>query len=210
VAANIFERSKTKVWVNCARRASPRFSRLKSLINGRPFSYRVEGFNWGLACNVVHHLDEWTFLADSNQIDLSASLDPGTFPAKRDGYQEVSGRLFGRAARSEFLATCSRLDKLDATGDRTVIIDVGDTSLAINQCRQVLVIQVNSQVIVQENYPIPKQSEAGAWHIASILAGSEPDLPRFDYAATLHTKLLESLLPHFQLGLGEISECPIT
>jgi hypothetical protein len=163
-----------------------------------------------LACNVIHHLDEWSCLAKTSRIDLSARLDPGSLPAKRAGYQELSGSLIGTAKNSSFVATCKHMDNIEAIGDRTVIIEFDDTTLEINQCLQELIVRKGQQLIAKESFPLPKQSEATAWHVANILAGGAPELPSYDHAAMLHVELLKAISPHFRTSLGELEECPIT
>jgi hypothetical protein len=209
-ASKAIDQAGARVWVNCVRRTAPRFHRLQELIDGRPISYNVEGVNWGLASNVIHHLDEWVSLIRAQAVKLTGSFEPGAIPARRHGYMEVLGRLDGAADLSTFTAASRPGLGPGPTGDRTIIIGCEDTTFTIGQTSQDLLIRQGKFVIARESYPVAMQSEATAWHVATILAGGEPSLPRFSAAAQLHLALLDALLPHFQSIDPTLSECPIT
>lgn len=197
-----------RTWVNCARRAAPRSRRLQELIAGRPISYRVEGYNWGLACNVIHHLDEWLYLSGAQAATLTGSFEPELLPARRQGYFEVSGNVSGEAGPHAFGAV--GLVRRGLPGDRTVAIRCEDAEFLVGQASQDLVIRSGDYVIARESYPVAMQSEATAWHVAAILAGGEPSLPRYEESAKLHLALLDVLMPHFQSLDPSLTECPIT
>ncbi len=209
-AALAIRESGADVWVNCVRRTAPRFHRLLELVSGRPSAYRVEGHDWGLACNVVHHLDEWSILSGLSDAALSPDLTPGATPSKRAGYFEVSGTLNGVSGASVFSATSLQGVGPSAPGDRTVTITCEDMTLTMGQSAQELTISRGGRLLARETYPQAMQSEATAWHVTTILAGGEPAIPRFASAAGLHLALLEALTPHFQSIQPGLTECPIT
>lgn len=208
LAEDAIRKAGARAWVNCVRRAAPRFHRLQELIAGRPISYRVEGFNWGLACNVIHHLDEWLFLSGVQAATLTGSFEPKMILARRQGYFEVSGNVSGEAGPHAFGAV--GLVKQGLPGDRTVAIRCEDAEFLVGQTSQDLVIRSGGYVIACEPYPVAMQSEATAWHVAAILAGGEPSLPRYEESAKLHLALLDVLMPHFQSLNPSLTECPIT
>jgi predicted dehydrogenase len=201
--------SRAIAYVNCPRRAYPGAKLLMQMINGRPFSYHVEGQGWGLACNVIHHLDELAMLSGSADIQLAGdALLPGTVPAKREGYIEFVGTLTGSIGEQCTLsATC----KMGAPTDRIVTIACDGVELCISQLEQTLSISdgVSRQ---REPYPIPLQSELTALHVEAILDGREPTLPDYATAARLHRSMLRTFLDHLRRTSGDasINECPIT
>lgn len=209
-AAGIIETTGAKVWVNCARRTAPRYHRLRELIAGRPIAYRVEGYSWGLACNVIHHLDEWASLAHVREVSLSCDLRSGAIPARRQGYLEVLGRLSASDDRSSFTAESWPGRGEGPAGERTTIIRCEDMTLTVGQTSQELTIGLRDRVLAREPYPVAMQSEATSWHAATILSGGEPPLPRYAESAKLHLALLDILLPHFQSIDPSLCECPIT
>lgn len=210
LAEEAIQKAGVKAWVNCVRRTAPRFRRLEELIAGRPVSYKVEGLEWGLACNVIHHLDEWMYLSRAQMPILVGSFDPEMILSSRNGYFELFGTLRGVAGSNGFTAISSRGRNTAPAGDRTITICCEDSEFIIGQTSQELVIRKGAQIVSRESYPVAMQSEATAWHVATILAGGEPSLPRYEESAKLHLALLDVLLPHFQSLDPSLSECPIT
>lgn len=208
---DLLQTSQVKSWVNCVRRSPDRFHRILELIAGRAFNYRVEGHGWGLASNVIHHLDEWMYLTGTYHTPaITHHLMPSCIPAKRPGYFEILGEIFATAKTSCFTAVCKPATEGMVAGDRLVTIDCGDTILQIGQTTQSLRIFSYGRLLLEEPYPLPLQSEATAWHVATILAGGQPPLPTYDQATTLHLALFDALLPHFMLYDPSLKECPIT
>ncbi len=210
IASQMILSGGAKVWVNCARRTAPRFHRLQELTAGRAISYRVEGPDWGLACNAIHHLDEWMFLSRAQQFILTGCFEPELPPARRNGYFEVLGAMSGEAGPHTFEALSVRGQTTRPAGDRTITIRCENTEFVIGQVSQDLVVRQDGQIVAREPYPFAMQSEATAWHVAAILAGGEPSLPRYEESAKLHLALLDVLMPHFQSLDPSLTECPIT
>lgn len=208
-AASLFAKYGTRVWVNCGRRFAPKTDELLAVTSGKLLDYRVEGAGWGLACNVIHHLDEFAFLAGCDEIAMSGDeLDSGTIPSKRPGYIEFTGRLSGRAANgSRFSASCVAGD---FTG-RRVTIEAEGLELTISQSDQTLTIS-NVQAVRTVPFPIPLQSEVTAQHVTDILASRQPALPDYSTAALLHRPMLDVFLSHLRRcsGNSALTECPIT
>ncbi len=210
LAQAAIQKSGAKVWVNCALRTAPRFHRLHELIAGRPIAYQVEGHTWGMASNVIHHLDEWLLLARTSAANLRGIFNPELMKAKRAKYFEVTGEIVGTAGLHSFRALNHEGFGLGPRGDRVIRISFDDVTLCIGMSSQDLLITRGSKFIAREAYPTVLLSDATSWHVASILSGGEPSLPRFEDSAPLHVALLEALLPHFQLTDPNMTECPIT
>ncbi len=195
-------------WVNCPRRAYPRAARLAELVDGTPFSYRVEGQGWGLACNLVHHLDEFASLAGGDDIVLDgAGLDDAIEPAKRDGYVEFFGKVAGTSERGHRLV--ARCTAGPATG-RTVEIETGDRRLTISPQHELVIAEGACRET--EPYPMPPQSRMTGDHVTAILAGRDPGLPDYATASRLHRVMLGAFLDHLRrVRLDDtIDECPVT
>jgi hypothetical protein len=206
---SLFAQNKVSAWVNCVRRAYPRANLLLDLIGGRPFTYSVDGQGWGLACNVIHHLDEVAMLSGASDIHLeNEGLAPQTISAKRPGYIEFLGNLGGTVGKnSRFSATCLS----GAPADRIVTIACNALQLRISQTGQTLSIK-NDMGERIESFPIPLQSEATADHVTHILDGRAPALPNYSTAAKLHRVMIGTFLDHLRQTTGnpDLDECPIT
>jgi|KBSMisStandDraft_5_1062788.scaffolds.fasta_scaffold271603_2 predicted dehydrogenase len=208
----LFGEHAVRVWVNCARRAYPRMGNLVDLFGGRPVNYSVSGAGWGLATNVIHHLDEFALLCGSSDLVVSAkSLLPGAYPAKRPGHVEFFGTLRATAANgSQFVATCTGGSEA-IPGDRVVTIEADGRSATIRQAAQTMTVREGSPERT-EPYPISLQSEATAAHINSILDGGAPELPDYATAAKLHRAMLTAFIGHLRRSGGDpaLEECAIT
>lgn len=201
--------SDARAFVNCVRRTYGSFSQLQTLVAGRSFSYRVDGQGWGLACNVVHHLDEFAALAGTTNISVDASgLEPGYIPSKRAGYVELIGRIRARAADgSTFEAVC----RDGPPGDRTVTITTPEASAVVSQQAATLTIRSGKE---RHTSPIdiPLQSRITAEHVRALLAGRAPALPDYETAAAVHRPMIAAFLEHLRRTRPDetFDECPIT
>lgn len=207
--AELIAKSGAATWVNCTRRTFPYAERMRLLFSGAPFSYQVEGGEWGLGCNLVHHLDEAAFLAGRTDFSIDASgLDDGALAAKREGYFEITGTIRANLPNgTRVIATARR----GAAPDRSVRIDGQNVSAVVDHGGETLRLSERGREEVLD-YPIPRQSVITAEHIRRILGGGAPDLPDFAAATAIHKPLIAALLPHFRKALAdpELKECPIT
>jgi hypothetical protein len=206
---SLFAETRATAWVNCPRRAYPGIKTLQQMINGRRFSYQVEGQGWGLGCNVIHHLDELAVLSGSSEIRLvGEALLPEMVAAKRAGYIEFLGTLTGSIGEH---CTLSVTCRAGIPGDRIVTIACDGFELRISQLEQLLSIYEGTSCR-REPYPIPLQSELTALHVAALLDGKRPLLPDYVTAARLHRSMLQTFLDHLRRTSGDasIDECPIT
>jgi hypothetical protein len=202
-----FANGDMQVWVNCPLRSYPRAKRLAELIGGAPFSYRVEGQGWGLACNLIHHLDEFASLNGPTDILLSTErLDRAVGAAKRDGYIEFFGQVTGVSGEhNAFTASCTA----GPAAGRVVQLEIGDKLVTVSRERLIIANGVGTQT---EPYPMPTQSQMTSTYVAAILAGRNPGLPGYAEASQIHRIMLDAFVKHLRLIKQdfEIDECPVT
>ncbi|MEQ8656365.1 MAG: Gfo/Idh/MocA family oxidoreductase [Hyphomicrobiales bacterium] len=208
-AASLIQEARTPVFVNCARRTFGSFSHLKMLVAGRPFSYRVEGNGWGLACNAVHHLDEFAALAGKSDIKVDASgLTPGYFPAKRPSYLELGGCLRASTPDGSSLEAICRPGP---PSDRLVTVETLEGSAIVSEKASTLTLSFGGKYKV---FPIdiPLQSRITAEHVCALLAKREPALPDYTAASAVHRPMICAFLEHLRLTCPNetFDECPIT
>jgi predicted dehydrogenase len=208
VVDDLFASAGMQAWVNCPLRSYPRAPRLAELVGRSPFSYRVEGQGWGLACNLVHHLDEFASLSGCDDISLNAAkLDRSIASAKRDGYVEFFGSISGKGGDgNRFVASCSS----GPASGRTVSIDLGDKRLTISPRHELII--ANGTGTRTEPYPMPPQSKMTSVYVDAILAGRKPALPDYAAAARLHRTMLGTFIGHLRDVRQDdtIDECPVT
>ncbi|MEA2978775.1 MAG: hypothetical protein QOF09_598 [Alphaproteobacteria bacterium] len=197
-----------RAWVNCPRNAYPRAARLKQLVGGEPFHYRVEGQGWGLGCNLIHHLHEFSSLSQQDELTLDTSaLEMSVPPSRRSGYVEFFGRVAAEMpGGTRLTAICTD----GAPGLRTVTIDLGDRRLTLSP-KQTLTIE-NAHGAETEAYPITPQSELTASYAIAIFNGGSPLLPDYPTASGLHRIMLDAFLQHLRRVHSDptIDECPVT
>ncbi len=195
-------------WVNCGNNSLPGFGRLKELVGDLQFDYRIEGTGWGLGCNLIHYLDEFTSLSSQREIRLNATeLEPTVIEAKRPGYVEFFGRVSGNTTTpTTFTAICRN----GSGSGWTVTIDLGDRRVLLSPS-QTLTIK-DSCGARTERYPIPLQSEMTASYVNAIFNGESPRLPDYPSASRLHRTMLAAFLEHLRRVRGDdtIDECPVT
>lgn len=204
----LLKQSNTPAWVNCPRVAYPRVGRLRELIGGKRFHYRVEGMDWGLACNLVHHLEEFSNLSGEADVRLSGTgLDGRISPSKRPGYVEFFGKISGKTAKqSQFTA----ISHQGSAGPRTVVIDQGDLRITLSPDQTLIVEDAGGTRT--EPYPMTPQSQMTAAYIDAILNGDDPHIPGYAGASQLHRIMLSVFLNHIRRVRGDdsIDECPVT
>jgi len=198
-----------RAWVNCARRTYSSFAHIKELIGNDDFTYRVEGTGWGMACNVIHHLDECAALAGSTDFSISTNgLEPEPIPSHRSGYLEFLGRLtasFGTRAYFESICHPGK------PGDRVVRIEAPRGVVEISQANATMTL-ITSDETKRLDIDIPYQSQITARHVDSIRSGKEPDLPDFLTSSALHRPMITAFMSHIAKHNpnNQLFECPIT
>ena len=65
---------------------------------------KVNGSNWGLACNTIHMLDLLSFLSGFTEFSLDTTfLEDKIYDMKRKGFIELGGRLLPGTSRGDTL-----------------------------------------------------------------------------------------------------------
>ncbi|TVR09149.1 MAG: hypothetical protein EA385_07995 [Salinarimonadaceae bacterium] len=169
----------------------------------------MDGQGWGLACNVIHHLDEFAALAGTTDISIDVSgLEPSYVPSKRAGYVELIGLIRARAADgSIFEAIC----RDGPPGDRTVTVETPDASAVVAQQAATLTVSSGGRSRTMP-IEIPLQSRITAEHVRALLSGRAPALPDYENAAAVHRPMIAAFLDHLRRTRPDetFDECPIT
>jgi hypothetical protein len=193
------------VWINNNRRIMSWYNHIKfNLLNDQILSMKVEGGQWGMACNAVHYLDLLAWLGDCELSFVETNFLSGVWQnSKRAGFWEVFGTLVANYSNNisaklicheHYLAT---LIKINTVNYEWLI----DESTGIAKRSDGLEI----------NGKIPYQSEITASLVESILLHGFCGLPSLDESAKLHIPFLQSLLLHWNQNMQETKTyVPIT
>ncbi|MBT6226060.1 MAG: Gfo/Idh/MocA family oxidoreductase [Candidatus Scalindua sp.] len=208
----LLEKNETKAWVNCTRRMCPVFRKMRREFAKQEYiDFRLEGDNWGMACNTIHMLDLFAFLTDETQFSIDTSgIDKKVYRSNKNGFIELGGVLS---------ATTSRGDRL------TLIDDKGSSRRALfeisseNHCYTIF--QSKGKIVskhkesewaaLEQRYVILNQSELTHLVVQMILDSGECDLTPINESFALHKPLLEAFASHLEMVTGKkYIKCPIT
>lgn len=196
-AQNLIQRQKIQAYVNCPKRSYESFKMIKEcLINSQKISYRVEGINWGLACNSIHFLDIMTYLTGSTNYTLDTNgLDKNISSSKRQGYIEFTGSLTAQ------FKSVGVLQLVSTKGDVVSFeneIESEKFKITLNEITGLLkIFDKISRSEKSFNFKTPFQSEMTQKIAKDILFQNPVELPTFAESAELHIIFLQSLLKFY-------------
>jgi len=199
-----------KCWVNHPRRMYPLYSELKEKLKGKDISYRVNGGDWGLACNSLHFLDVFSFLIGEKSIDLDFScVENEVIPSKRDGYIELYGEIKGSAGNSSI----SLLSKREQMPFHVTILSE-DFVAYIDEVSGFMRVSTKNEIWnweVKEEQIIHFQSDLTNKVFESLVNSGECDLTSYEESQSLHKKFIRKTLEKIKDVNNEILDhCPIT
>ena len=192
-------------WVNTLRRMLPWYQQIKSRhgLTG-PLTLRVEGGEWGLACNAIHFLDLLAWWTGETLQDIRTDyLDPHWFEGKREGNWEVLGTMEAWYSGGSHAVISA------GKGAASYVITVSDShrSWQINE-EEGLARRCDGYEIQGR---LPFQSEISSTLVESILEGGNCDLPTLEESVAIHRVLIRGLQEHWKrAGHPTASLVPIT
>lgn len=101
------------VYVNTPRRIMGLYSAFNEMISNAPGSIKmtVTGGNWGLACNGIHFIDLFEWLAGDRIVSLATALEKSVWvESKRAGFSELTGLVSGKTGNGDTLTLESTLN----------------------------------------------------------------------------------------------------
>jgi Oxidoreductase family, NAD-binding Rossmann fold len=208
--------NKIKSWVNCPRRYFPFYQRLKDYLKNKGLlQLSVEGIDWGLACNAVHHIDLLAFLTGDSIYKIDQNqLDPKIYQSKRPQFIEFYGSFSGKsAAGNSFTLSCKTKNQED---DKPAFIHRFETSaetIIINELQGVAEFYDKLDEKIQRTEEVKMIFQSGLTHIqvSEIMHSGLSKLPTIEESFEVHRPLLKMLKDQYQQIEGRyIDELPIT
>lgn len=201
---------KIKAYVNCARRYTPGYKKLKKMLEGKNFSFFLEGGGWGLGCNAVHFLDLVAFLGGTNDMALDVSLlDEQIIDSKRKNYKEITGRITGRMGNCSFFSIECMNNNEKAI---RIIINADKKTYIIDEKNDLFFeIDLDNRDFVSEQEKLGGllTSVSTSLVINDLLKRGNCNLPDYNEACKIEKLFIERLQPFFT-ERGFKDECPIT
>lgn len=211
--AKLLKKYQIQAYVNCSRRAIEFYQSLKEeLRTATRLEAVVSGDNWGLACNSIHLLDLFDFLAgtDGQNVFCDGSfLEDKIFESKRSGYIEFYGRLVGTIGdKVTYSIACGH-------GNEPRIIELRtDTSCyRIDESAGCMAVSsIGGNVPTEERpFQFPYTSQLTDKIVDRLLSGQPVGLSTYEESCRLHIPLLREFQAKQAKILGEECDlCPIT
>ena len=199
-----------KAYVNCARRYAQGYRKLKEKLEGKTFSFFLEGGCWGMGCNTVHFLDLIAFLGGADDMALDVSLlDEQIIDSKRKNYKEITGRIIGRMGNCLFfsIGCVNNTEKANR-----IIINMDKKTYIIDEKNDLFFeidLDNRDSVSGQEKVGGLLTSVSTTFVINDLLNHGNCVLPDYNEACKIEKMFIEKLHPFFW-ARGFKEECPIT
>lgn len=191
-------------WVNTPRRRWALYQELRAKLAGTAFHLRVEGESFGLACNAIHFVDAFAYVARADVVDVEFVGVGDVVDAKRAGYVEMFGALRARAGNATLEVACAPA-VAGAPARLSVGAVVDGVDAAIDERAGVC-----EALGVRTSAPAFQSKDTGAL-VNALLAGEPCGLPTLQESTALHVPLLEGFLRHYRAVREEGAQlCPIT
>jgi predicted dehydrogenase len=195
-----------RVWVNTPRRLMGWHQSIRAQLlpdGPAPLQVRVVGGSWGLACNAIHFIDLVAWWTQSQVQSVSADGLDVWSDSKRDGFQEVFGRLLVHYSNGSVL----ELSCLQDAQPAVITVETPQGSWRLEEAAGVATGPPGQQLQGQLSF----QSALTAPLVAQILQESHCALPTLAESVAQHRPLLQALLEHWNRSQGR-HDCsvPIT
>jgi len=196
-------------WVNCGRRSFQFYKRLKNEIKHEKINIKVEGNNWGLACNSIHMIDLFAFLTGRTDFDFDIDgLDNLIVDSKRNGFKELIGSFTIRTEGGDILEL---IDNNKYVGDMMISISYDNLRYEIIESKGLVFKHSSDLNPVKDTIYVPLQSELTGSVVDQILETGASSLTLYDECMRYHIPMLDAFNKHFTKINNKTSTiCPIT
>jgi hypothetical protein len=198
----------TQGWVNCPRRIYPTYQNIKELLSDEvEIEMEVVGNSWGLACNSVHFIDLYAYLATVNEFSISTKgLDRQLLKSKRNGFYEVTGKLQGITEKGRFELICGEGEQVNCT----VNLKTPNLDIHINEIEGFYTYKRAGKTIKEKHIGL-YQSQLSGLNVDELILSNSSSLTSFKESCAIHLPFIKSIQEHFESSLGEkLTACPIT
>ena len=206
-----FNKNGINAWVNCGRRLWPIFHELKVEILGKSnITMIVSGNNWGLACNMIHMLDIFSFLTGEKEISIcECDLNKKIYQSIKDGFIELGGKIVVENKRGNKLILS---DGKKGTASIKMRIETDSEKIELDQINEkVIRFNKSTNEISVETINVPLQSELTHIVVQDILNTGNSGLTELEESFFLHRLMIKTFNQHLSSIKGKsYRACPIT
>lgn len=213
VVGSLLDQLGIAAYVNCPRRMSVSYAALRDELAGtKNLFFSVRGGDWGLACNVVHMVDLFAFLAGAAQnapiLCSGTQLEDKLFQSKRPGYIEFYGKLIGKLGeRVLFSIECSH-----GPAPQEIEIYTDTAYYCIRETDGIILSQqLDSAAANTRSLDLPLVSQSTTQVVDRLFESLPAGLTDYKESAKLHLAFLREFIKERNALLGtEDDACPIT
>ena len=204
----IITQSKTKTYINCARRNWLSYLELKNDIKSDEISsFSLVGGNWNMASNTIHYLDLLLYLTSEKlaKIHLQTDFNDEIIDAKRPGYIEVYGVIFGylNDIKFEILSKKSTVEKI-------IRIELKSGKvITLNEAKEEILYE-QFGTSKSEKFNTYFQSEITYLYLEDLILKNECLLPNFDENSKIQIEIINQIKRHQDLFIKGEELCLIT
>lgn len=219
-AKKLIQNTKTKTFVNHARRMQELYGGLKNILEDfkdELFDIEYYGANWGLGCNGLHLSDAISFfLDDSIAYYDNKELDAEIIESKRKGFVEMTGTLSGETKNGHSFRITSRRTEDGLPSGTLLILNAPSVRIVVNEGGiepSIMITRMNQSANTEfKRFPgMLFQSDLSKIIVEEALSGRATQLTTYEDAMANHKLFIESLLNHLnQSNTKKINRCSIT
>lgn len=205
-AEKIIQKEQLNVWVNYCFRQYMILSGLNEKVEKLKIEKYIVSGNFGLACNITHWLDLFTYITGKQILHLDGShLDNNCIPSKRIGYIEFTGTVQGMA---EGGIPITIIQTRGCKDDTIIKFQESDNYyIEINVTNQIYIIK-KEDILIKGKFPIDYQSNITQKYIEDIFNIGVCSIPKFDEISNMSILVLKMFLDKQQLNYNQ--KCNIT
>jgi hypothetical protein len=211
---NLLKEQKVKAWVNQWMSSSIAFVEMAKWFGKDLQEIKVEGKNWGLACNSVHFVEYLDSISNRQKLTVRESnLDNKVIKSKRPGYFELTGSVTIQSESGILLNLACVHDK-NAGNEKQIYIRMKSKKrhLEASLSNGVLKCDYYDDFYGSsfKEYVLPMQSQATGSIVETILSKNSCILPTYEHSMRQHLVLFDCFEGVFSKQLKLNGTCPIT
>jgi len=190
-AVALIEQNAACAWVNCPRRLNPFYIQLRRVLEKETIDrFEIVGENFGMACNSIHFIDLFSFLAGRHAYDVTLDEVQSIASSKRSNYIEFFGTATGAfESGPEFKIDC-RETQNGVSFDIRIVTPLNEYRIdEINGC--VKIIDRNGKYEIRD-FRQPYQSELTGPLVDAIIETRQCGLTAFAESMALHRPFINA------------------
>jgi|TARA_Y100000310_G_C20634334_1_gene790380 predicted dehydrogenase len=208
----LFRKKKIKAWVNCPNRLFYSYKKIKNLGSRKSkIILSVDGGNWGLASNLIHYIDLFSYLTSENKLEIDTQhLDNNIYHSKKEGFIELGGTIVIKNIKGDLLIVND-----DINSQRPVVLELCYENLRIiiseSENKATLQTKKNNWLWKDIVFEITNQSSITNKLLYQIIKMGSCDLISLEKSYQLHKVMIKSFNQHIlSVTRKKIDICPIT